>query len=52
MGQGRGLGELADRLLSASLVVACCVGSDGEVAALLLELLQRHPHTVGVVHRL
>ena len=52
LGQERGLGEPADRLLSASRVGACCAQSAGEVAVLLVELMQRHHHMVGLALRL
>ena len=52
LGQGRGLGELADRLLSASLVDVCCDVSAGEVELLLVVLWPWHHHMAGLVQRL
>ncbi len=48
LGQGRGLGELAGRLLSSSRVGACCAQSAGEFAVLLVELMQQQHRTAGL----
>ena len=47
LGQGRGLGELEGRLLSASRVGAYCAESAGEVVVLFGKLMQRRHHMVG-----
>ncbi len=49
LGQGRDLGELADRLLSASRAGACCAQSVGEFEVLLVELRQRHHRKAELV---
>ena len=44
LGQGRDLGELAGRLLSAFRAAACCAQIAEEFAFLVVELMHRHHH--------
>ena len=49
LGQGRDLGELAGRLLSACRAGACCAQIAEEFEVLLVELRQRHHHKAELV---